>query len=208
MMVVRMCRPQRRPLPIHMAVSLLACVFAACGGSDESSRAGSADQRISDRELQVMLQSANDFTREIIEDGVVTPEEYERAVFRTMQCMDDAGVEHTEPVFKEFRFESRWEYSIVGGIGSAADNAYIECYDEFEASVKNVWNEQQRISEEESQMVAEEHLECVREAGIDVASTAELSAIIKTGNLSNEHRSAHMRCLTLVYEGWDINDLE
>jgi hypothetical protein len=190
-----------------MAV-LLACLFAACGGSDESSHAGDADRRISDRELQILLDSANDFTREIIEDGLVTAEEYERAVFRTVQCMDEAGVEHTEPEFKEYRFESRWEYSIVGGIGSAADNAYIECRDAYQSAVSAIWAVQNEPTEAEKQMATEEHLACAREAGIDVETIEELQVLTASGGLTEAQRGENARCVILAFQGVDLNDLE
>lgn len=155
-----------------------------------------------------MLQSANDFTREIIEDGVVTAEEYERAVFRTIQCMDEAGIEHTEPVFKEYRFNSRWEYSVVGGIGSEANDLYAECYDDYERAAASIWSAQNVPSEEEQQMVDEEYLACVQEAGLDVATLDELNALVSSRSLSEAEQAENARCLILTHEGFDLNDLE
>jgi hypothetical protein len=199
----------KRPVTVSvLAAALLACVFAACGGSDESSPADVGQQRISDQELQVLLQSANDFTREIIEDGLVTAEEYERAVFRTIQCMDEAGVEHTEPVFTEYRFDTRWEYSVVGGIGSATNDLYTQCHEDYERDVALVWSAQEAMTESEQQMVDEEYLACVKETGIDVATLDELSALQAAGTLTEADRAENARCLILAHMGVDLNDLE
>lgn len=72
-------------------------------------------------------------------DGTVTREEYVSAVARTMTCLDQKGVGHTEPVYQEAR--GQYNYTIInnGIVSDQGLTPYDECWMRYGRDIQAQW---------------------------------------------------------------------
>jgi hypothetical protein len=78
------------------------------------------------------------FQREILEDGSVSADEYERAVLATLQCLDDEGVPRSEPERAGAGATLRWRYTVgpyPDEAKAAMEAAYDECFKAYERAI-------------------------------------------------------------------------
>ena len=114
-----------------------------------------------------------------LDGGEVTFEEYTEAVFNTMACLDEKGIEHTEPVYDES--QAQYTYSVTNpkGTDPREVSAYDECWMEYERDIQSAWVQQngaKRIQEVE--VVNEEGaLQCAAEFGLEASSFDDIRAL-------------------------------
>lgn len=213
-------RQSAKSVPVRVAtLAAVFALFAACGGSDSGEPTISTATATSEpavgtdappggigqEELATYLENANDFVRDIIVDGVVTPAEYERAVTRTLQCLDDEGVPHSEP---EFRGGS-WTYDVgpsPDGELARHSEVHDQCDRDFLRTVATLWARQSAPSESDLIALEGEFVECLQEAGLEFSSRAESDIAMQQGLLTEDEAHSHFRCLLLVYTGEDIGE--
>ena len=119
------------------------------------------------------------FQREILADGVVTFAEYERAVFRTVQCIRELGYHVDGPklgargVFYEY-------WVTVGPAGSeATSEAQDRCDAEYLAWVDFAWAKENELTGAELEAELERLGTCLREAGVEVPAEATVDDFIE-----------------------------
>jgi predicted phosphoadenosine phosphosulfate sulfurtransferase len=71
-------------------------------------------------------------------DGVVTREEYDRAVANTMRCLDEKGVQHSTPIYQESR--RQYTFSVMSPTGPGnGPTEYDDCWMRYERDVTSEW---------------------------------------------------------------------
>lgn len=161
-----------------MAVTLgLLC--SSCSSGDEMSSA--------EVPLPVGL---SDFQRDLLGDGEVTFDEYERAVLAAMQCLRDAGIRTAGPELVDGRF---YFFDFAEGDDPArTDQVLAGCEEEYLSEVEPAWGEASRTPEDEERNdrfyggVAD----CLRRNGVAIedSSTESLSAAL------DADRPLYLRC--------------
>jgi hypothetical protein len=113
----------------------------------------------------------SDFQAEILEDGFVSPSEYERAVLATVECLRDAGVAVAGPAWTvDGRF---FLYTFTAEEGDhRALVANDRCFDEYLSDVQEVHAKQTEPTEEELREAAADYARCLRSEGIAEADEA------------------------------------
>lgn len=115
----------------------LACWLAGCGGS------GGEEASVE--------QSAAESVAAILEDGVVTDEEYETAFFRMYDCVVESGIEVSAP---NRDADGQFEFLIYGIDDietSPIEARYRECEDMHYVKVVGAWIEQNGIGDYEGE---------------------------------------------------------
>jgi hypothetical protein len=112
------------------------------------------------------LGTVPDFQREILEDGVVTTAEYERAVHAEIQCINDHGIKTNGPVW--VRHDSALMFLVVSNfIGDpATDEVTEECSRLFSDAVEVVYVEEHTPTDFELREEVAAYRECLIEMGL------------------------------------------
>ncbi len=75
---------------------------------------------------------------EVLADGVITREEFDAATARMIQCLDESGVTHSEPVYDEGDFQ--YKFAIEAKAGSQPGlTVYDECWMEYAQDITGRW---------------------------------------------------------------------
>ncbi len=153
----------------HRAMAALLCAVAVAGCTVAPSEAPSS----------TLPEGLPPFQREILSDGVVTFAEYERAVFRTVQCLRELGYEVDGPELgARGLFYDYWV--TVGPEGSAATSeAQDRCDEEYLRSVAFAWARQNELTGAELEAELERLRACLGEAGVEVAADATVEDLIE-----------------------------
>ena len=77
-------------------------------------------------------------------DGLVTREEYDRAVANNMACMDEKGVQHSAPVYQEANHQYYYTMTHTGPVPYEGLSPEDECYMRFEQDVHSAWVRQEQ----------------------------------------------------------------
>jgi len=86
--------------------------------------------------------------RDILEDRVVTGDEYERAVLALISCLRGAGVQVTDPTPAPGGIY-RYLYTSGSQDPRRVDQLYLQCYQRTLAAVERAWAEAHAPSEQE-----------------------------------------------------------
>ncbi|MGK2965104.1 MAG: hypothetical protein ACSLFM_05815 [Tepidiformaceae bacterium] len=139
--------------------------------------------------------------RDILSDGVVTEAEYERAVFATIQCLDEAGIPHTDPEWKE-GLDRRTLGFVIGPYTAGMDpETYDRCYNEFQREVDSAWATQNAPTEDERQEREAVAVACVQERGYNAGTFAELELLLES--VDEDGREAIVGCRLLAFRGFN-----
>jgi len=122
--------------------------------------------------IEPALAETSDYQRAILEDGDLTFQEYERALLDTVACLQDAGVRIVSG--PQLQSDGRTlHFSFSGGATiagvDAAGQQYDICYAEHLDLVSLVWLFLDPKTEQELQAARRSLVDCLREAGVDVA---------------------------------------
>jgi len=128
------------------------------------------------------------FQRDILADGTVTFDEYERAVLETISCTRAAGVDvgdlqlDDSGIFYDYRIYPR---------NMSDDEAlaiHDECYSKNLSVVNLVWAEQNELSGTQREAELARVKSCLRDAGVDVdddANAEDLMALLNSTPLED-----------------------
>ncbi len=174
----------------------LTLVLAACGGDSDPSH---------DLPSYVLseLDGANDFVRDILVDGTVTPAEYESAVYATLGCVAEHGFPYTNPVYRSGGAAApHWEYT-YGPIPDERLDEFRavshECHAQFEGPVVPVWTAQDAPPEEEIQAALAEVARCAREQGLHAPDFDTVRQSLP--ELDSDERNIFFDCVNRHYTG-------
>ena len=182
-------------LPL-VVLAVLVCSLSCSG--DQSVGRGSIPGYV-----QSELSNASEFQREILQDGQVTPAEYERAVLSTLQCLDRSDVVHSEPKLETSGERTRWQYTYTFDKNDEerGNKIYNQCYDEFERAIVIFWGRQTAPSEQDEQELIAEFLACLEEHGLEVASVDEVPVL--SAIWAADQKLIEQNCRLLIYRGED-----
>lgn len=145
--------------------------------------------------IEAILEATTPFQYEIIEDGVVTAAEFERALLARRECTAEVGATPGE-IYSGRNGELTFDYDIVAdsddellAIQADAD----ACLRDYFVDVGSVWAYQRILSPEERERLRPKALACLDSAGLtelaEDASVAEMAeAIQRDGEISRAER--------------------
>ncbi|MDR2566572.1 MAG: hypothetical protein LBC97_11080 [Bifidobacteriaceae bacterium] len=153
---------------------VLAAVLAVAAGACSNGGA----EPVQGLDFEALRGETTDFQREILADGKVGPDEYERAVFAQWECVKGAGFSPDQPEWSKGQFG-------FGNEMTAADDAqmdellakydaeYERCDHEFASEVGLVWVAQLAMSPAERDRARADVIACLQSAGIEVPAKAD-----------------------------------
>ncbi len=165
----------------HLSLLLLVMLslgFSACGAESVSRELPVRSELVTE-----LLEDVPTFQRVILEDGEVTPAEYEKAVLATMACVADAGYDVVPPRLDEQTGALYFFYeSVVDDDGiDLADQEYEGCYDEYQERVDTLYFFNAARVVDQRDISLEDIAQCLRAAGIedvpDVPSAEYISEV-------------------------------
>ncbi|MEX8033196.1 hypothetical protein AB6V29_09220 [Microbacterium sp. 20-116] len=171
--------------------------MAALAAFGLTSCATAAEQSL---DVGALAESASAFQAEILQDGVVDPAEYERAVLAKRQCVTDTGatVSDVYPVAArqltfDWEVEAETEEEVV-----AINNEAAACDEEFLSAVGVVWAEQNLLSTEDREKLRPEVISCLQENGGQISPGATYDEIVKyvSENIDADGREITSSCLS------------
>jgi hypothetical protein len=121
-----------------------------------------------------------------------------------MQCLDDQGVPHSEPVVVETLDGIQWDYHVgpmANEVVDAQMKLHDECDAEFLSTVRSMWVTQNAPTEDQLQQRGEAYASCLREAGMDVSSAEEAEALFRQGRLDKAQQAERIRGRSKTYSG-------
>ena len=165
--------------------------------------------------LRGYYESANEYQRKILSDGVVTLGEYEGALLATKQCIEertDGLVEVTDPFPSQDGVGLELNLILPTGetlaeeekISDVARDAAFTCSDEYADYVEGAYLETHALSEAEIQEDLAALAGCLQDAGFEQFNqdTMRLELDRFWSNTSNEDSSAIGVCVDLHSVGY------
>ncbi|MDR0504976.1 MAG: hypothetical protein LBG70_04110 [Bifidobacteriaceae bacterium] len=155
------------------------------------------DNQLNQLDLAALQARTSDFQKEIIADGHVTQDEYEKAIFAQWQCVKEAGFSPAQPEWVQdiFGFSNEMTADTdaqLAELSAKYDEAYDRCYKEYALEVSRVWVAQSLLSPAEREAVKPEVIACLRNVGISVSENAEEDQIYAA--MTRETRQQWMTC--------------
>lgn len=132
-------------------------------------------------DLAGILKETTEYQREIIADGIVTPEEYERALLERRDCVASSGAA-PGPIYKIGNGEQTFDFEITATNDDAMNIIQQKadaCLPAFFDDVGAVWAFQNLLSPEERQKMQPLVVECLAERGVKVDSNATSDQIAR-----------------------------
>ncbi len=165
-------------------VSSITILAVGCGGGQV------ADDELP-AELRALVAQADGLQAEILSDGVVTVDEFERSFLASIQCMEDQGLS------VEYTFDAEavaWSMEAIAPTEDALDELdkiQQECMAEYQDTVQAVFSFQNRPSAEQLETEARKLASCLREYGYDVDHT---NVWEKSRDIIAENGDAYYEC--------------
>lgn len=185
----------RRALALVLLVAALA--VPACGGGGRTQGDKEAKSLASER-----YKTTSDFQKPMLEDGVVTFAEYERATLAEIDCIKKAlpsvRVDGPNPTQSD---HPTLEYTleVVGDIPAEQEadfeKSQAECHATYLSDVGAVWATQDIPSEEERKTLLASLRDCLVDAGVDLPAKAELDDIADALDAAGEPSDQVAGCM-------------
>lgn len=160
---------------------------------------------VSDEPRQVSVpQVAIDGSQaDILADGVVTREEYDSAVNRTLACVKAAGGQVNGLRYEDFRDKPIWNFTITYDRASSPGEAtpYDACWIQYSRDVQAKWVEQNGPSAAKRADNEAKALACAKQENLGVDSITALNNLF--GKVDAAKQGAVSRCMTIAYKGYD-----
>ncbi|MGN8553446.1 UNVERIFIED_CONTAM: hypothetical protein OHV15_12770 [Microbacterium sp. SLM126] len=177
-----------KTFPGLAGLAILAVLLAGCAAQGTDSAHDTLD-------LDALLEETTDFQREIVEDGVVTAAEFERALLARRECVADVGATPGD-IYTGSNGELTFDYDITAESDDEAlaiQRDADACLQDYFADVGTVWAYQRLLSPAEREEMRPRALACLDAAGLtelpEEATLAEMAAAIRDdGEISPAER--------------------
>jgi hypothetical protein len=207
------------PRPLHVPTT------APIG---ESAKATAAPVHISvgsyhipSEQMSGWLAAASSRERPLIEDGVLTFEEYQSAVLETITCFERAGVNVVHfPGYGRGgvgepgpRLSSRGVYSYVGAVQGTPDKPPAEAAAATaackagSAQIEFLWAQHTAPSQVEIQAMRDYMAKCLRDAGATVTATHPSDADLKAAKSNGASDATYWKCQFAAADAFEIDEL-
>jgi len=131
-------------------------------------------------DVQKIAADASEYQAQLLEDGVVSPEEYEQATLAHRQCVAESGAKPGE-IYTILDNQLTFDWEV-----EAPDTAAVEkisavadaCFTEFKDAVGAVWAEQNLLSPAEREALKPQVIECLNADGFEIADDASYDEIV------------------------------
>lgn len=145
---------------------LALAMFTACAGDESQSSDGRESLAIA------LMEHASDYEREIIEDAVVTFDEYEKSTLDMVACIEGRGVDVFDLRYVEASRQYVFSYGRTDRDAPEAaglDAIYEDCFEDYQDQVLELYLFVEPVqSAEDEQLLLQEAMECLQENGVDV----------------------------------------
>jgi hypothetical protein len=187
--VTPFCGPLTAILATAIAVSSV-----ACGQSSGEEEAQGEGFTLPPALVDSLLAASSEEQKEALGDLRISFEEYEQAVFRTIECLSDVGLTPTRPELKVQGLIYRFTFSVpdedeelfAGGESCLRDHL---------RSTEAAWAWVHRPTEQELLVAEQDFVRCLREHGLDAPNDPDPSYF-----LSIRREPAFESCRQLVEE--------
>lgn len=159
---------------------ILMALVAACGSSGADER----DAAIAEI-VEQALPNASEFQAEILEDGEVTFEEYERSVLATLACAKEAGLEVMGPDLDPDGIRYDYLYRGVDANGDLLPDSVVlgrfdGCYARYGERVDSVYFAQHVESFGDAPIeIKEAYADCLAGHGIDIPPSEHVTVLLR-----------------------------
>ena len=176
---------------LALVAAILAFVSMACGGAHgeearpASETAASADDEVKlSSSVKAFVESvASEYTRPLVDDGVVTFAEYEKSLFAMLQCLGEAGVYPDQPPVLDASRHYSYGLVIPSNDKDQADKAIASCRSYYFEAVQRAWGTYKPPGFDELLAQARDTVgSCASNAGIEVerpVSHAEMVELLR-----------------------------
>lgn len=176
---------------VTLILAALVMSLTGCSPSAPSAQTDPLD-------IGAILDDTTPFQRDILDDGVVTAAEFERALLARRECVSEAGATPGE-IYEGRNGELTFDYDITAdndeelqSIQSQAD----ACLADYFSDVGSVWAYQRLLSPEEREAMRPRALACLDEAGLTgLAEDATASDMAVAVQDDGEISAAERDCL-------------
>jgi hypothetical protein len=165
---------------IRSSVAILIATLLLGGCSSDGE-----DPEVEPLDVNALAQNTTAFQSDILADGEVAPDEYERAVLAAHTCVKDQGFSPEAPTWTRgelmFSVEMTAESDeALTEMNNRYDAAYEACMSENVNDVGRVWTNQLLLSNEERDAMRPDVINCLQAADLDVTDDASDSDIFDT----------------------------
>jgi hypothetical protein len=172
-----------------VALAAVVALLAGCAAPGPTSEADTLD-------IDAVLEGTTPFQHEILEDGVVTAAEYERALLARRECVADAGATPGD-IYEGSAGELTFDFEITAATEEevlAVQEAADACLPDYFADVGSVWAYQRLLSPAEREEMRPKALACLDGAGLtelpEDATPADMAVAIQgDGEISEAERA-------------------
>ncbi len=172
-------------------------------------------------QLAGWLAAVSERERPLIEDGVLTFEEYQAAVLETVACFERAGVKVVHfPGYGRGgvgepgpRLSSRGVYSYAGAVQGTPDKRPVEsaaataACKAGSAQVESLWAQHTAPSQVEMQAMRDYMAKCLRDAGATVPQDHASDAELKRAKSAGASEEAYWKCQFAAADAFEIDEL-
>lgn len=121
-------------------------------------------------DTNAIIAKAPEFERNILKDGKVTFDEYQKSVFATVQCAKAHGITYIKPP----TLGPGRKYTYLISFGKTADKAqslhkaFDACYQQYQYLVDIAWTIENKPSQDTTNKATAAFATCLREAGVSL----------------------------------------
>lgn len=147
-------------------------------------------------QIQDLVEDTSEFQAALIEDGEVTPAEYEQALLAWQACVAEAGATPGE-IYAIGNEELTFDFEITAANENAMQDiqdAADLCLPEYFTEVSTVWAFQQLLTPAERSRMEPDVVECLQDAGFDLDDDADLDDIEDALSSTSEASSMATPC--------------
>jgi hypothetical protein len=151
------------------AITLVAATAACSQGNGDP---------VDELDFDQLRADTTDFQREILSDGEVGTDEYERAVLARWECVKESGFSPDQPEWShgEFGFGNEMVADTdeqMDALLAKYDAEHERCDQEFTSEITLVWVAQMTMSPAERDATRSDVISCLRSVGIEVPDKAD-----------------------------------
>jgi len=145
-----------------------------------------ANDEVPELDVAAILSDTSEFQAPLLEDGVVTPAEYEQALLAQRECVTKAGATPGD-LYSIGNNETTFDWDITASseteMNKIAESADA-CGLDYASDVRKVWAHQQLLSDADREELLPAVTACLQDAGVSVSESDGIDGIAEKVNQS------------------------
>lgn len=174
--------------------ALLATITVAALSACAPTGAGHEEEPV--LHIEELVEETTEFQAALIEDGEVTSAEYEKALLAWQECVAEAGATPGE-IYSIGNEELTFDFEITAANEKAMQDiqdAADLCLPKYFTEVSTVWAFQKLLTPAERSRMEPDVVECLQNAGFDLADDADIEDIKDALSSTSEASSMATPC--------------